>query len=66
MLREVYAVVGQGDVTPFGVDEANVQLLFQCLTEPGKGVGIIKELLAEYPFSESSAAVRSSEFRFDS
>lgn len=56
MLREVYAVVGQGDVTPFGVDEANVQLLCQCLTELGKGVGIIKELLAGYPFAQSHRA----------
>ena len=53
LLRKVDAVIGQEDVPLPGVGEADAQMLRQGLTEPGKGVGVINELLAGYPRSQS-------------
>ena len=56
LLCEVYAVIGQGDVPLSGVSEADAQLLCQGLTELGKGVGIINELLTWGPTRPASPA----------
>ena len=53
LLHKVDAVVGQGDVPLPGVGEADAQMLRQGLTESDKGVGVINELLAGYPRSQS-------------
>ena len=45
LLRKVDAVVGQGDVPLHGIGKADAQLFCQVLTEPGKGVRIVNELL---------------------
>ena len=48
LLRKVDAVVGQGDIPLPGVGKADAQLLRQDLTEPGKGAGIVNELLIRH------------------
>ena len=45
LLRKMDAVVGQGYVPLSSVGKADTQLLRQGLTEPGKGPGIVNELL---------------------
>ena len=49
LLCEVYAIIGQGDVPPPGVSKADAHLCRQSLTQLGKGMGIVNELLARHP-----------------
>lgn len=53
LLREVYAVIGQGDVPLPGIGKAGTQLLRQGLAEPGEGAGVINELWAGDPLAQS-------------
>ena len=48
-LRKVDAVIGQRNVPLPSVGKADVQLFCQVLTEPGKGVRIVNELLVGNP-----------------
>ena len=52
LLCEVYAVIGQGDVSLSSVGKADAQLFLQGLTELGKGAGVIHELRAGHPRSQ--------------
>ena len=49
LLCEVYAIIGQGDVPPPGVSKADAHLCRQSLTQLGKGMGIVNELLSRHP-----------------
>ena len=53
LLREVYAVIGQGDVPLPGIGKAGTQPLRQGLAEPGEGAGVINELWAGDPLAQS-------------
>lgn len=49
LLRKVDAVIGQGNDPLPGIGKADTQLLRQGPTEPGKGAGIVNELLVRHP-----------------
>jgi len=48
----MYTIVGQRDIPVSGVGKTDPQFPGQLLTAPGKGVGIVNELLAGHPFAQ--------------
>lgn len=49
-LGKMNAVISQGNVPVSGVGKVDTKSLGQCGTVLGKGVGVVNELLAGYPF----------------
>lgn len=52
LLSEMNTVVGQGNIPLSGIGKADTQLLRLCLTELGKGMRVVNELLAGHPPSQ--------------
>ena len=49
-LGKMNAVIRKGNIPVSGVGKGNTKSLGQCGTVLGKGVGVVNELLAGYPF----------------
>jgi len=48
----MYTIIGQRDIPVSSVGKTDPQFPGQILTAPGKGVGIVNELLAGHPFTQ--------------